>query len=206
LLVRRYLRGDAGAFGQLVERYTSALFNLAYRLTQDRGEAEQIVQDSFLRALGALGRVRTDQPLKPWLLQITLNLCRSLHAHRRALTFSELALEDHETFDVADESPLPQEWAERSETRELVRRAIAELPAAYRAVLTLRYNEDLSYEDIAGVLELPINTVRTHLYRAKDQLRIRLAAWMKETPDGLPDPRPSDRSVPRKRPASGRAG
>ena len=205
LLVRRFLAGDAGAFDQLVERYTPALFNLAYRLTQDRGEAEQVVQESFIRALGALERVRTDQPLKPWLLQITLNLCRTLHAHQRPLTFSELAPQENDTFDVVDESPLPQEWAERSETRRWVRRGIAELPAAYQAVLTLRYTEDLSYEDIARVLGLPINTVRTHLFRAKEQLRLRLAAWMKETPDGLPDTRTPDRSVPRKKPAGGDA-
>ena len=167
LLVRRYLHGDVSAFEQLVERYSPVLFNLAFRLTQDRGEAEQVVQDSFMRALSALGRVRTDQPLKPWLLQITLNLCRSLHARGRQMTFSELASDEHGIFDVVDESPLPQDWAELSETRDLVRRAIGELPPAYRAVLTLRYNEDLPYEDIARVLQLPLNTVRTHLFRAR---------------------------------------
>lgn len=199
LLVRRYLRGDTNAFEQLVERYTPALFNLAYRLTQERGEAEQIVQESFIRALGALPRVRTDQPLKPWLLRITLNLCRTLHARRRPLTFSELTDDDSEPFELTDESPLPHDWAELQETRELVRRAMADLSPAYRAVLTLRYNEDLSYEEIAGVLELPLNTVRTHLFRAKEQLRLRLAEWMQENENGLPNSRPSDRKLPRRR-------
>jgi RNA polymerase sigma-70 factor (ECF subfamily) len=205
-LVRRFLRGDGTAFEQIVERYTPALFNLAYRLTQDRGEAEQVVQDSFLRALGAMGRVRTDQPLKPWLLQIALNLCRTLHAQRRPLTFGELSRDEDETFDVVDDSPLPYDWVELSETRELVRRALAGLPPSYRAVLTLRYNEDLTYEDIAQVLELPINTVRTHLFRAKELLRLRLAAWLKENPDGLPDPRAPNRLISRQRPAGRNKG
>src|SRR2546426_6560507 len=109
LLVRRYLAGDAGAFEQLVERYTPVLFNLAYRLTQDRGEAEQVVQESFVRALGALARVRTDQPLKPWLLRITLNLCRTLHARGRPLVFSELQGRDSEPFDPVDDARLPLE-------------------------------------------------------------------------------------------------
>ncbi len=196
LLVRRYLRGDVSAFEQLVERYTPALFNLAYRLTQDRGEAEQIVQESFMRALGALKRVRTDLPLKPWFLQITLNLCRTQHRRKRPLTFSELTTDESEPFELADGSPLPHDWAERQETRELVRRAMAELPAAYRAVLTLRYSEDLSYEDIAQVLDLPLNTVRTHLFRAKEQLRQRLAEWMKEDEHGLPKQRRIDRKLP----------
>lgn len=177
MLVRRYLRGDGSAFEQLVERYTSALYNLAYRLTQDRGEAEQVVQESFMRALGALPRVRTDLPLKPWLLQITINLCRTLHKRQQPLTFSQLSDEDDRELELTDQSPLPADWAELQETRELVRRAMAELPAPYRAVLTLRYNEDLTYEDIAQVLQLPINTVRTHLFRAKEQLRQRLADW-----------------------------
>jgi RNA polymerase sigma-70 factor, ECF subfamily len=200
LLVRRYLRGDVSAFEQLVERYTAALFNLAYRLTQDRGEAEQIVQESFIRAMGALKRVRTDLPLKPWLLQITLNLCRTLYHRQRPLTFSELTPDDDaEQYELTDESPLPHDWAELQETRELVRRAVTALPPAYRAVLTLRYNEDLTYEDIAQVLELPLNTVRTHLFRAKEQLRSRLADWLKENEHGLPNHRPVDRKLPRRR-------
>ncbi len=182
LLVRRYLRGDVFAFEQLVERYTPALFNLAYRLTQDRGEAEQVVQETFIRALGALKRVRTDLPLKPWLLQITLNLCRTLHHKQRPLTFSDLSRDDNGEIELADDAPLPHDWAEREETRALVRRALSELPPAYQAVLTLRYNEDLSYEDIARVLALPLNTVRTHLFRAKAQLRSHLVEWMRDEP------------------------
>ena len=189
LLVRRYLRGDVVAFEQLVERYTPALFNLAYRLTQDRGEAEHVVQETFIRALGALKRVRTDQPLKPWLLRITLNLCRSLHHKHRPLTFSDLRVEGEAELELPDESPLPHDWAERQETREQVRRAMDKLPPAYRAVLTLRYNEELSYEDIARILELPINTVRTHLFRAKAQLRARLGEWMREPSAEITPPR-----------------
>ncbi len=189
LLVRRYLHGDVTAFEQLVERYTPALFSLAYRLTQDRGEAEHVVQDTFLRAMRALRRVRTDLPLKPWLLQITLNLCRTLHSKHRPLTFSDLTIEGSAEVDLPDDAPLPHDWAERSETREQVRRALAELPPAYRAVLTLRYNEELSYEDIARVLELPLNTVRTHLFRAKALLRARLSEWMRDEQTETRSPR-----------------
>lgn len=184
LLVRRYLRGDASAFEQLVERYTPALFNLAYRLTQDRGEAEHIVQETFIRAMGALGRVRTDLPLKPWLLHIALNLCRTLHHRRHALNFSDLSTAEGAELDLPDESPLPPDWVEQQETRQQVRRALADLSPAYRAVLTLRYNEELSYEDIARVLGLPLNTVRTHLFRAKAQLRARLSHWMRDGQTG----------------------
>jgi RNA polymerase sigma-70 factor (ECF subfamily) len=191
LLVRRYLRGDGAAFEQLVERYSPALFNLAYRMTQDRGEAEHVVQDTFIRAMRALKRVRTDQPLKPWLLRITLNLCRTLHHKRRALTFSDLTPEGAAEIELMDESPLPHDWAERQEIAERVRRAVAELPPAYRVVLTLRYNEELSYEDIARILELPLNTVRTHLFRAKALLRARLSAWMRDE-QGAPRPSSED--------------
>ena len=190
LLVRRYLRGDTSAFEQLVERYTPALFNLAYRLTQDRGEAEHVVQETFIRAMGALKRVRTDLPLKPWLLHIALNVCRTLHHKRHPLSFSDLSSADGAEIDLPDESPLPHDWAERQETRQQVRLALAGLSPAYRAVLTLRYNEELSYEDIARVLGLPLNTVRTHLFRAKAQLRTRLSEWMRnEQADSPPERR-----------------
>ncbi|MBI1800314.1 MAG: sigma-70 family RNA polymerase sigma factor, partial [Chloroflexi bacterium] len=121
---------------------------------------------------------------------------------RRPISFSELT-DDNEPLALRDESPLPQEWAERQETRELVQRALAELPAGYRAVLSLRYNDELSYEDIARILDLPLNTVRTHLFRAKAQLRLLLADWLKDNGHGLPKHLPTDRRVSRRKPDAG---
>lgn len=186
-LVQRYLAGDRDAFRHLVERHTPALFNLAYRLTRDREEAADITQEAFRRAFEALPNSRTDLPFKPWLFQIAVNLCRDWAKRQRPLALADLGRESDEGEERADAaeslpdtSPLPMALVEAAETRQALQRAIEDLPPAYRAAIVLRYMEDLSYQDIAATLGLPLNTVRTHLARAKKMLQTRLKAELGE--------------------------
>jgi RNA polymerase sigma-70 factor (ECF subfamily) len=178
-LVAQHLRGDDQAFAALVARYTAPIFNLAFRLTDDRAEAENATQETFLRAYSALPRSRTDLAFKPWLFQIAVNLCRDLARKKRPAAFADLAQEDESSPEEAieDETPLPLEQVEGRELEKALTRAVADLPEIYRAVVTLRYTEELSYEEIAAVLQLPVNTVRTHLFRAKAMLRKALCDW-----------------------------
>jgi RNA polymerase sigma-70 factor (ECF subfamily) len=178
-LVAQHLRGDDQAFAALVARYTAPIFNLAFRLTDDRAEAENVTQETFLRAYSALPRSRTDLAFKPWLFQIAVNLCRDLARKKRPAAFADLAQEDDSSPEEAieDETPLPFEQVEGRELEKALTRAVADLPEIYRAVVTLRYTEELSYEEIAAVLKLPVNTVRTHLFRAKAMLRKALRDW-----------------------------
>jgi RNA polymerase sigma-70 factor (ECF subfamily) len=178
-LVAQHLRGDDQAFAALVARYTAPIFNLAFRLTDDRAEAENVTQETFLRAYSALPRSRTDLAFKPWLFQIAVNLCRDLARKKRPAAFADLAQEDDSSPEEAieDETPLPFEQVEGRELEKALTRAVADLPEIYRAVVTLRYTEELSYEEIAAVLKLPVNTVRTHLFRAKAMLRKALCDW-----------------------------
>ena len=178
-LVAQHLRGDDQAFAALVARYTAPIFNLAFRLTDDRAEAENATQETFLRAYSALPRSRTDLAFKPWLFQIAVNLCRDLARKKRPAAFADLAQEDESSPEEAieDETPLPLEQVEGRELEAALTRAVADLPEIYRAVVTLRYTEELSYEEIAAVLQLPVNTVRTHLFRAKAMLRKALCDW-----------------------------
>lgn len=180
ILVRRYLEGDRQAFRDLVERHTPVVFNIASRLTGDRDDASDITQEAFRRVFEALPTSRLDLPFKPWLLQITVNLCRDWAKRRRAITWTSQARPDdpddaEDMIDaLLDTAPLPAEALEQDETRQAVWRAIDTLPDAYRTVILLRYGEDLSYQDIAATLDLPLNTVRTHLLRAKKLLQTRL--------------------------------
>jgi len=178
-LVRRHLAGDRRAFAVLVERYAGPVFNLAYRLTHDRPEAENIAQETFLRVYQALPQSDWRRPFKPWLFTIAVNLCRDWARRRRMWTFSDLedrAGDESGIEALPDEAPLPADRLEEEELRQALQRAVDNLPPAYRAAVVLRYTEGLSYEQIATALDLPLNTVRTHLSRARQRLRAALAA------------------------------
>ena len=182
-LVRLFVHGDRSAFETLVHRHTRLIYNLAYRFTQDAMEAENIVQETFLRTFVALPTSQIDLPFKPWLIKIAVNLCRNWARRKGSILFSEIehpAEEEPAIELIADEDPLPLEQIEAEEMVEMLRRAIAVLPPAYRLAVTLRYNEGLSYTEISEALGLPLNTVRTHLFRAKLLLRSALAATLGE--------------------------
>ena len=190
-LVARHLSGDPDAFAELVSLFSGRVFNLALRFTGDRAEAEDIAQESFLRAFTALPRSRAELPFRPWLLQIAVNLCRDWARRKRPVPFSDLAASGEDPGDaaeraaavaggeagvegLADPEPLPAEAAELSEQMAELRRAVMALPPAFRMIVTLRYNEDLSYEEIGHLLNMPPATVGTSLLRARRRLRAAL--------------------------------
>ncbi|MBI5652513.1 MAG: sigma-70 family RNA polymerase sigma factor [Chloroflexi bacterium] len=179
ILLAQFKQGDPRAFRDLVERYTAPLYNLALRLVRDPMEAENVTQETFLRVLLALDRVRLDAPLKPYLFQIAVNVCRDFARKRKPHLFSDLdqlnaPAAEPASEAIADDAPMLWEQLEETELRERVRAKFENLPAHYQVVITLRYVEDLSYEEIARALDLPLNTVRTHLRRAKAHLRAQL--------------------------------
>jgi len=177
--VDRHLRGDPEAFAQLVSLFSARVFNLALRFTGDRAEAEDLTQEAFLRAYAALPRSRTELPFRPWLLQIAVNLCRDWARRQRPLAFSDLDRLDEADAgadQLPDPDPLPPQAAEAHEQLADLRRAVLALPPDLRLLVTLRYNEELSYEQIAQLLHLPPATVGTSLLRARRRLRAALAA------------------------------
>lgn len=185
-LVKRHLEGDEQSFNQLVERYTGRLYNLAYRILLNQGEAEDIVQETFLHVYQALPHSQIDRPFRPWVTTITLNACRSALRKKRPLTFAEIAPEEDEaeTFveNIPAENESPAEVMEGEELEMELQQAVSSLPEEERMILTLRYNEDLSYEQIGELLHIPVPTVGTHLYRAKRHLYAVLVANQEKDP------------------------
>ena len=170
ILLARYKQGDAHAFRELVERYSRSLYNLAFRLLRDPMEAENIAQEAFLRVILSLDRVRLDLPFKPYLFRIALNHCYDLLRARRTRLGSDL----EDASEIAEDSPEILDQLESQEVSLRLHAAIETLPPHYRAVIVLKYLEEFSYEEIAQTLNLPLNTVRTHLRRAKEQLKVKL--------------------------------
>jgi len=170
-LLHRARLGDDDAFAQLVYAFTPRLYRLVRRMTDDAAEAESIVQEAFLRAWQALPRYQNDRPFFPYLVTIATNLARDLWRKTRRLDFTGVE-DENDTW--AGEETSPERQLEETEALQQLAAAVAALPPPYRAVIALRYDVGLAYEQIAAALDLPVNTVRTHLRRAKARLRLAL--------------------------------
>ncbi|MCL4395691.1 MAG: RNA polymerase sigma factor [Chloroflexi bacterium] len=177
-LLVQFKAGDARAFRTLVDRYSAPIYNVAYRFLRDPMEAENVTQETFLRLVTALGRLRLDTPIKPYLFRVAVNLCRDLARKKHPLLFGDLVAAGREDAgvdepgeSVPDDAPPLWEHAVAQERWSGLADAVDQLSAIYRTVIVLRYVEEFSYEEIALALDLPINTVRTHLRRAKIRLK-----------------------------------
>jgi RNA polymerase sigma-70 factor (ECF subfamily) len=178
-LVTLALRGRTDAYGELVRRYQLAVYNSAYRLVGDRQEALDLAQDTFVRAYSALGSFDTARPFGPWICRIAVNSTLNWLQRRRVPTVPLAAGKLAETDQardpaLADNTSEPERVYLAAERQALLRDAILSLPANYRAVVELRHFQDLSYDQIAEALGIPLSDVKSHLFRARRMLRERL--------------------------------
>jgi RNA polymerase sigma-70 factor (ECF subfamily) len=153
------LAGDRQAFAGLVQRHQGSALRLAHQLLEN-AEAEDIVQEAFLRAWRALPGLRQPGSFRFWLLRTTANLCRDALRRRRPV----LALCEEQVLSTA---PGPDEVHRVHELRDLTARALRALPPDYRMLLLLRYSEGMSYRELAVTTGLPLTVVKNRLYRAR---------------------------------------
>jgi RNA polymerase sigma-70 factor (ECF subfamily) len=167
--VQQTLAGDPQAFGELVRRYERDVFNLAYRMLNERGEAEDAAQEAFMRAYVNLDRYDPERPFKTWLLSITSNHCID-RLRRRRLTWLSLEepLPPHPA--LTSDVPGPEEALLTSERNLLVQEMLANLSPEYRLAVILRYWYDLSYAEIAEMLGTTESAIKSRLFRARQAL------------------------------------
>jgi RNA polymerase sigma-70 factor, ECF subfamily len=171
-LVERARAHDEAAFAALVDLYAAPLYRIVHRMLADDMEAEGIAQETFWRFWRVLPRYRSEQPLLPYLATIASNLARD--RHRRDRRIEDAAVEDVLESSALEEDSGLEQWMEDEATLKKLAELVRDLPLAYRTVVALRYEAGMSYEQLAAALSLPLNTVRTHLRRAKQILRQRL--------------------------------
>jgi len=188
-LVHASRSGDVAAFEELVKRYDRKLLRIAQHLTHNREDAQDVVQESFLKAFQHLGQFRENSKFSTWLIRITLN--QSLMKLRRQRVTREVSFDnDFQSgeyslpVDVADWAPNPEELYRAGELREILRRTLQELGPGLRVVFVLRDIERLSLEQTAEALNLSVSAVKARSWRARLQLRERLSAYFK-TPENL---------------------
>lgn len=177
-VIEQVLAGDNDAFGILVERYQTKIYNLALRMCGNEDDAFDLAQESFLRAWRNLGSFQFESAFSTWLFRLCSNICLDfLRAKKRRAAVS-LTMTDDEgeenQLELPDPGKTPEEAVFAAEDRELLTRALNELPADQREILTLRAIDDLSYSEIARILNLQEGTVKSRLSRARTALRKKL--------------------------------
>jgi len=176
-LVKRVCMGETQLFRLLIERHQQHIFNLCYRMLRQFEEADDATQDTFLKAYRSLKQFRGDARLKTWLCRIARNECLNRLRHENVASLDQQLTTDH-SFQIADSTPSPLELIEHQETQSIVHEAINKLPHQYRLVITLFHLNGLSYEEISQVMEIPMGTVKTHIFRARELLKSKLRAFV----------------------------
>jgi RNA polymerase sigma-70 factor, ECF subfamily len=165
-LIERAVAGDERAFAELVTRYQTAVYNLAYRMLGDAGEAEDAAQEVFLRIYRRLATYDADHRFSTWVLSIASHYCIDLLRRKRPWL---VPLENISNW-MRARTRGPEAIALAIEQQDTVRNLLAKLPEHYRLVLLLRYWHDLGYEEIAQVVDLPVSTIKARLHRARNAL------------------------------------
>ena len=181
LLVAASKNGDQEAFAQLVQRYQRRVFNLVYRMLRQYEEATEITQETFLAAWQGLPAFRGDARFPTWLYRIAYNCSLKQLDLRKRDRALQVALEAERTLGNASDEQRENAELDARDRQLLVQEHLSHLPTKYRIVLILRHLQDMTYEEMAEILTMPIGTIKTHLFRARNLLKERLLALKRES-------------------------
>jgi len=182
-LVERALAGDGDAFGEVVRRWERKIYALAYGITGSVEEARDATQETFINAYRNLPRFRGEAQVSSWLHRIAVNQC--ITRQRRARVRAETALDEEveagrEQFISTGREASPAHASESKQRAEAVRRAVDSLPQELREVVLMKEFEELTFQEIADALQIPLSTVKSRLYTALKQLRLKLERFQLE--------------------------
>ncbi|MEY3006594.1 MAG: polymerase sigma factor RpoE [Pseudomonadota bacterium] len=186
LLVERTQRGDLRAFDLLVLKYQSRVMHVVMRFVRDADEAEDVAQEAFIKAYSAINNFRGDSAFYTWLFRIATNAAKNhLVARGRRTPVLDVDIDDALMHDenqrlVEDESP--QAALETQELEAVIKRAVQDLPDELQTALCLREFDGLSYEDIAVIMNCPIGTVRSRIFRGRETVDQKVAALLNGEP------------------------
>lgn len=179
-LIAQHLEGDATALEALVNRYIKIVYSFAYRISGNSADAEDITQESFLKAWKNINKYDNSRSFKTWLLSIARNTAIDLFRKKKPYTFTEIdsfsSAEDDANFEekIADTELLPEEVFSRKEISNEVQEALNKIPVNAKEVVILHLNEDMTFEEIAETLGEPMNTVKSRYRRALANLKVLL--------------------------------
>ncbi len=170
-LVSQTQRGETEAFSELVRRYQNSVFNVCYRMLAERRDAEDLTQETFIRAYQRLGSFDKERAFGPWIRRVAANLCLN---HIKAQKPATALIHDERVYQHDTVEKNPEGKQQLREEKGNIRAAILELSANYRAVIELRHYQEMSYKEISSQLNIPVTDVKSHLFRARKLLAKRI--------------------------------
>ena len=172
LLVDRCKNGDPRAFNDLINGYKRQVYSLIYRMVNNAADAEDLSQETFIKVFRSIRLYDSNYPFHTWFFKIAHNTAIDfLRANKK----KPITIDDAENpIEIVDPGLTLEEKAEHLSQKELIERQMASLPPPYREILVLRHQQELSYEEIAGTLDIPVGTVKVRLFRAREILKGKL--------------------------------
>lgn len=181
-LVTMTLRGQSAAFEEIVKRYERQIYSLALRMLGNQEDANDVAQEIFIKIYNALSRFDSERKFFSWMYKIALNVCYTAMKRRPEENFSLDNIIDFAPL-IPDRDTQPETYFEAQEIKSMVQTAINELPENFRVPVLLRYMQEMSYQQIADAMNLPVSTIETRLYRGKAILQKRLAKLLERGED-----------------------
>ena len=175
-LVKASQQGDQDAFALLVQRHQRRVFNMILRMLQDYEEASEITQEAFLAAWQGLPSFRGEACFATWLYRIAYNCSLRQLEQRKRERALQAAIQAEQILGEVSKEKRAEDILELRDLQTMVREQMEKLPAKYRIVLILRHFQEMTYEEMADILTMPIGTIKTHLFRARNLLKERLLA------------------------------
>lgn len=174
--VLQVINGNKQAYTHLICKYKDRIYNVLYRMVQSKEEAKDLTQECFIKAFQKLASYDRNRKFYPWLCRIAVNLCIDVRKSQKLQTVDILEIDP---LSISNEQT-PESIYIQKELASEMREMLDDLPESYRLVLLLRYNNDLSYQEISDILGIPISTIQVKLHRAKQKLRANTLKYSKK--------------------------
>jgi len=175
-IISKAKKGDQEAFSKLLDKYKGAIYSVIYKMVRNKQDAEDLVQETFIKAFASLSTFNEEYAFSTWLFKIATNNCIDYLRKKKLKTLSidkPLESKNGELFiELSDEKETPEKEIINKEKQNIINIAIDSLPSIYRNAIILRHKKDKSYEEISNILNIPIGTVKARIFRAREILKV----------------------------------
>ena len=180
-LIDQILAGERDAYKLFIEKYQRLVFHVVYRLISSPADREDICQEVFVKAYQNLSGFKRESKISTWIARIAYNTSVNFLSKKKAELIDDFGKENEDLIhDVAAKDITPDQWSEKYETKTILDQGISELKPVFRTIISLYHWEEMTYEEIGKILDLPIGTVKNYLFRARKELKKKLAKEFEE--------------------------